>query len=222
LVTEQSDKKRIDFDPIQVAAGSLASVTAAVAASELGVAGTLIGAAVGSVVGALAGTVYEHYIDRTQDHVRTLVPRRTADHPPTDHTATTTTTATTATTATARPAWLRSGRLALVGSAAVGLGIALVALTGFEAVTGQPIGAGEADGGTSIGRAFGGRSSAGTGVDPSSTPSPEVTVDGEPTSTPAQSEPSPSPTTTAPTLKPSAPSTSPTTTETPQPLPPNG
>lgn len=218
-MTEQSDKKRIEFDPIQVAAGSLASVTAAVAASQLGVAGTLVGAAIGSVIGALAGTVYEHYIDRTQDHVRTLVPRRTADHPPRDRTATT---ATTATTAWARPAWLRSGRLALVASAAVGLGIALVALTGFEAVTGQPIGAGEADGGTSIGRAFGGGSSTGTGVDPSSTPSPEVTVDGEPTSTPAQSKPSPSPTTSAPTLEPSAPPTSPTTAETPQPLPPNG
>jgi hypothetical protein len=216
LVTEQSDKKRIEFDPIQVAAGSLASVTAAVAASQLGVAGTLVGAAVGSVVGALAGTVYEHYIDRTQDHVRTFVPRRTADRPPTDHTATT------ATTAPARSAWLRSGRLALVASAAVGLGIALVALTGFEAVTGQPIGAGEADGGTSIGRAFGGGSSAGVGIDPSSTPSPEVTVDGEPTSKPAQLEPSPSPTTTAPTLEPSAPPTSPTAAEPPQPLPPNG
>ena len=93
-MTEQSDKQRIEFDPIQVAAGSLASVTAAVAASELGVAGTLVGAAVGSVVGALAGTVYEHYIDRTQDQVRTLVPRRTADRLPTDHTATTATTAT--------------------------------------------------------------------------------------------------------------------------------
>ncbi|HEY9378451.1 MAG TPA: hypothetical protein VIQ02_15335, partial [Jiangellaceae bacterium] len=81
-MTEQSDNKRIDLKSTQVAAGSLASVTSAVAASQLGVAGTLVGAGVGSVVGTVAGAVYEHYLDRTHHHVRAVVPRRTVGGEP--------------------------------------------------------------------------------------------------------------------------------------------
>jgi hypothetical protein len=272
-MTEQSEKKRIDLKTTQVAAGSMASVTSAVAASQLGVAGTLVGAGVGSVVGAVAGAVYEHYLNRTHEHVRTVVPRRisvggsatdevtatqpmavaasteeietpTAVESPAVETAAIDTAAEPDTAAlpvapplasspsspasslepaVAQPGenqattwgWLRSRRVALGLSAAAGLGIALVALTGFEAFTGQPVGAASDGGGTSIGRVFGGV----TATEPTSTPSPD-TATSEPTSAPTQSppEPSPSPTATspAPTSPPSTPSTSPTTEPVPE------
>jgi hypothetical protein len=267
-MTEQSAKKRIDLKTTQVAAGSMASVTSAVAASQLGVAGTLVGAGVGSVLGTVAGAVYEHYLDRTHEQVRTLVPRRIVmgTSPPGEATPTTLVaveaatdeletqtaveTAVVETPAVEAPpaiemaaavvetpaveappaiemaaaverskptwSWLRSRRGALALSAAAGLGIALAALTGFEAFTGQPVGATSDGSGTSIGRVFGG----GTAAEPTSTPSPD-TATGEPTSTPTPTptEAIPSTTTTspAPTSEPSTPSTSPTTEPVPQP-----
>src|SRR3954453_3085270 len=44
----------------QICGGALAAVTAAVAASFLGVAGTLIGAGVGSVISTIAAALYSH------------------------------------------------------------------------------------------------------------------------------------------------------------------
>ncbi len=54
-----------------VAGGALASVTAALAASRLGVGGTLIGAAVGSVVSTIGGALYAHSLDRAGQRVIT-------------------------------------------------------------------------------------------------------------------------------------------------------
>lgn len=195
-MTEQSDKKRIDLKTTQIAAGSMASVTSAVAASQLGVAGTLVGAGVGSVVGTVAGAVYEHYLDRTHRQMRLVVPRIGVTRAPTSDDGQTPWT------------WLRSRRLALALTAAGGLGIAILALTGFEAVTGQPVSAGK-DSGTSIGQVFGGGSADNQGTESSTTPSPEVTPREEPTSVPS-ADPSSSPTTSAPTSTPQ-PSPSPTT-----------
>ncbi|WP_262852006.1 hypothetical protein [Mumia quercus] len=50
----------------QVVGGALAAMTAAVAGSWLGVAGTLIGAAVGSVVATIAGTVYTNSLRKSR------------------------------------------------------------------------------------------------------------------------------------------------------------
>jgi len=69
------EKKRLDVDPIQLAAGSLAAVTSAVAGSYLGVGGTLVGAGVGSVVATVGGAVYGHYLERTRQQVRSVVLR---------------------------------------------------------------------------------------------------------------------------------------------------
>jgi hypothetical protein len=220
-MTEQSDTKRIDLKTTQVAAGSLASVTAAVAASQLGVAGTLIGAGVGSVVGTVAGAVYEHYLDRTRHHVRTVVPRPTADiQPTTVATATAPLDSPVASSEQGQPtwAWLRSHRLGLALSAAAAAGIAIVALTGFEAVRGQPVSAGSGDNGTSVGQFFGGATTD-SGADPTPTPSPESPAGDEATSTPT-----PTPTTAtqpAATPQPGTPSTSPTTEAVPKPTAPN-
>jgi hypothetical protein len=222
-MTEQPDTKRIDLKTTQVAAGSLASVTAAVAASQLGVAGTLVGAGVGSVVGTVAGAVYEHYLDRTHHHVRIVVPRPTADIQSTTvatATATAPLDAPVASPEQGQPtwAWLRSHRLGLALSAAAAAGIAIVALTGFEAVRGQPVSAGSGDNGTSVGQFFGGATTD-SGADPTPTPSPESSAGDEATSTPT-----PTPTTAtqpAATPQPGTPSTSPTTEAVPEPAAPN-
>ena len=270
-MTEQFEKKRIDLKTSQVAAGSLASVTSAVAASQLGVTGTLVGAGVGSVVGTVAGAVYQHYLDQTHQHVRTVVPRiATRASVPGEAPAGTSTAGEAPTAvdvlaardipaaaeasetgerpahqgpvageveaAQERPAaepatsapkpgtqpvwsWLRSRRVALALSAAAGLGIAIVMLTGFEVFTGQPVGAHSDGGGTSIGRVFG----SGAESEPAPTPSDDPTTD-EPTSAPTpMTEASPSPTATnpVPSPQPSSTSASPTTEPIPEPTQPN-
>lgn len=55
----------------KVAAGALASVTAAVAGSKLGVAGTITGAALVSIVSTVGTALYQHSLERTKDRVRT-------------------------------------------------------------------------------------------------------------------------------------------------------
>jgi hypothetical protein len=61
----------------QVFGGALAAVTSAVAASSLGVAGTLIGAAVASVISTIAATLYSSSLKRAARASRTLVVRQT-------------------------------------------------------------------------------------------------------------------------------------------------
>src|SRR3954447_15666809 len=61
----------------QVSGGALAAVTAAVGASYLGVAGTLIGAAVGSVISTVAAALYSNSLSRAARVSRTLVVRQT-------------------------------------------------------------------------------------------------------------------------------------------------
>ncbi len=59
----------------QIAGGALAAVTAAVAASFLGVAGTLTGAALGSVVSSIGAAVYSTSLSRAARASRVLVVR---------------------------------------------------------------------------------------------------------------------------------------------------
>ncbi|WP_156887358.1 hypothetical protein [Propionicicella superfundia] len=56
----------------QVTAGAMAAATAAILGSQLGVAGTVFGAAVGSVASAVAGTVYQAGIEKTHHHIKHL------------------------------------------------------------------------------------------------------------------------------------------------------
>jgi hypothetical protein len=62
-----TDKRAIDINWQQTAAGSLAAVSTAVLLSRVGVAGTLIGAALGSVVATTASAVYNHYLGRSRE-----------------------------------------------------------------------------------------------------------------------------------------------------------
>lgn len=80
------EQPRFELSVPQIAGGALAAVTAAVAASYLGVAGTIIGAAVASVAGTVGNAVYTHYLKRTSEKVRehaVVALRRRGDEPPT-------------------------------------------------------------------------------------------------------------------------------------------
>jgi cytoskeletal protein RodZ len=59
---------------VQIAGGALAALTAAIAASFLGVAGTVIGAAVMSVATTVGTDIYTHYLRRTRAKVKQHTP----------------------------------------------------------------------------------------------------------------------------------------------------
>ncbi|MER5425610.1 hypothetical protein [Streptosporangium roseum] len=75
-------QQRFDLSVPQIVGGALATMTAAVAASYLGVAGTVIGAAVMSVGSTVGGAVYTHYLKRTGSQLTLLVAHETDDDPP--------------------------------------------------------------------------------------------------------------------------------------------
>jgi hypothetical protein len=64
------DGRRIDLSATQVIASLLAAVTGAIAASTLGVAGTIIGTAVMSVASTAIASIYKHYIARSKERLR--------------------------------------------------------------------------------------------------------------------------------------------------------
>ena len=65
-----SGRRGLNLSAAQVIASVLATLSAAVAASFLGVAGTLVGAAVGSVVSTMGTEVYKHYLQRSEERLR--------------------------------------------------------------------------------------------------------------------------------------------------------
>ncbi|TAM84348.1 MAG: hypothetical protein EPN43_12635 [Jatrophihabitans sp.] len=67
---------RVGLSSTQLVASALAAVTATVAASYLGVSGTVIGAAVASVLSVLGNAVYSHSLRQTGSRVRAAVPAR--------------------------------------------------------------------------------------------------------------------------------------------------
>ncbi len=69
-----SGGRRFEVSGTQIVAGVLATVTGAIAASYLGVAGTVIGAAVMSVASTGGGAVYKYYLGRTARRMREAAP----------------------------------------------------------------------------------------------------------------------------------------------------
>lgn len=61
---------RIDLSLPQVAGSAVAAVAAAVAASQLGVYGTIAGAGVMSIVATCGGSVFQHFFRRTGEQIR--------------------------------------------------------------------------------------------------------------------------------------------------------
>ncbi|MEU8435656.1 hypothetical protein AB0F18_22640 [Streptomyces sp. NPDC029216] len=64
------ERKKLDLSVTQVAGSSLATVAAALLASQLGVYGTILGAGVVSVVATAGGPVIQHAFRRTGDRLR--------------------------------------------------------------------------------------------------------------------------------------------------------
>ena len=75
--------RRIDLSATQVIASMLAAVTGAVAASFLGIAGTIIGTAVLSVASTAVAAVYKHYLWRSRERLRAA--REAANSAPLRH-----------------------------------------------------------------------------------------------------------------------------------------
>jgi hypothetical protein len=178
---------------VAVAAGALASISAAVLASFLGVAGTLIGAALVSVVSSLAGALYSGLLTSTQDVVRRSARRLSG-----------TTGARGWRWPFRRPAtrWLAVGLAALAMFA-----LAVGSVTGLEAVIHKPLAAAiggrdEGNATTSVGAAFGGSNQqrpAGRQGQPSTTQGGGSTSSSpSPTSGPGETGPPPSTTSPAP------------------------
>ncbi|GAA3438026.1 hypothetical protein [Kutzneria kofuensis] len=72
-MSKEKSTIRLDIKPTQVAAGALASVTAAVLGSKLGVAGTVTGAGLASVVGTVGTAMYERSIQAARERVTTRI-----------------------------------------------------------------------------------------------------------------------------------------------------
>lgn len=86
-IRDKHDKRQAArLSVTKIAGSALAAITAAVAASYLGVAGTVIGAAVMSVATTVGTDIYTHYLRRTGTKVRqrttTVRRRRPADPEP--------------------------------------------------------------------------------------------------------------------------------------------
>jgi hypothetical protein len=69
-----SPRKRLDLSIPQLLAGALAAASAAVAASWLGVAGTLTGAVVASIVVSVSSALYKHSLERSSQVIRENLP----------------------------------------------------------------------------------------------------------------------------------------------------
>ncbi len=128
---------RFELSATHLLATALAAITATVAASYLGVAGTVIGAAVVSVMSAIGNAVYAHSLRSTHARVREVVParRRTPDASPAQGRS-----GGTAAAAREDNVAVPRGRWQRVAFGAVAVFVALLTLvTSVELVTGRPL-----------------------------------------------------------------------------------
>jgi hypothetical protein len=84
-----SGPRGIHLSGTQIIASVLATLTGAIAASYLGVGGTLVGAALGSIASTTGTEIYRHYLMRSQERIKAagevLYHRTTAAHTVTQH-----------------------------------------------------------------------------------------------------------------------------------------
>ncbi|QKW21922.1 hypothetical protein HUT16_25225 [Kitasatospora sp. NA04385] len=78
---EKAERRRLDLTATQVAASAMAAVAGAVLASELGVYGTILGAAVVSVGATIGSALFQHLFKRTGEQLRNAVERGTESTP---------------------------------------------------------------------------------------------------------------------------------------------
>ncbi len=185
---------RFGLSATQLVATALAAITATIAASYLGVTGTVIGAAVASVVSAVGNAVYGHSLRSTQARVRPGTASASAEKP------------------TGEPRVDRRRRHPwrgiAIGSVAAFVAV-LAVITGVEIVAGRPISdlvRGDSGSGTSVfGNAAGSDAGTGNGATPTvtTTVTPSVVV-----TTPTVTQTAPAVTRTAtPTVTETPPST---------------
>jgi hypothetical protein len=144
--SSQPEPERLGLSATQLVASGLAAMSATVAASYFGVAGTVIGAALGSVVTVIGNVVYGYSLRRTHRRVRRTLDVAVAHRFSADparviaHTAEASNGADTADSggpASTRGPLRHPKRLAL---AAAGLFAAVLAVTtAFEFASGQPL-----------------------------------------------------------------------------------
>lgn len=199
-------RPRIDLTVAQVGGSALAAATASVAASSLGVAGTIIGAVVGSLIATVGGAIYVHSLRRAGHRIRRTLPISGIPARP----------------SIPGPEPTPVGRFRLVAGLAMGVILALGGITAYESLLGHPISNATGSGTTLstaaqeiTGTPVGGTSPAAPATTPTapatpstkSTPSPTQSPSGSPSPTPS-STPTPSPTpTTSPTELAPAPTT---------------
>lgn len=209
---------RFELSATQLVATALAAITATVAASYLGVAGTVIGAAVVSVMTAIGNAVYAHSLRTTHARVREAVPTRVREAVPARRPPTSTTLTPPAAperpTSTFREVKVeRRGGWQRAAFGAVALFVALLTVvTGVEIVTGRPISdllRGTTGSGTTV---FGDTSANSPGPVPTvtQTVTPSVVV-----TTPTVTQTAPAVTETATPTVTATPSATPTPTSTP-------
>lgn len=190
----ESAQRAALFNLPQIAGGALAAVTAAALGSQLGVAGTLAGAAVASVIAAIASTLYTRGFEHTRDGVKKIVLRdgngkaqvvtvvedESADGIPGS--------ASSALPAKKRSKWAHPVTViaGMALTSAVTFVVAMGVITGWEFTSGSTL---SGKPGTTIGQA--GRPS--TTPTPSATPTPSETPSTTPTPTPSET-PSDTPT----------------------------
>jgi hypothetical protein len=205
-------KRKADLNAAHVAAAALAAVTTAVLGSELGAAGTLIGAAGASVVTTVGTAVYQTSLERSRKRVRSLAQRARPSSASLQGSEQQGSEAEPSRRAKQLAA-LRWGAV-IVGSLGAFL-LAMTLITGFEWVNGQTVGGNGK--GTTIGQVINDQPAAGK---PAAPPSPDApgaseTPTGTPTETPTET---PTPTPQAPGILPGI-IDSPSTTAPDQPTP---
>lgn len=157
--------RKTDLNLTQVAAAALAAVTTAVLGSELGAAGTLIGAAGASVITTVGTAVYQASLERSRSSVRSLAKKRARPLPtsPVDR----------------RLATLRWGTV-VVGALGAFL-LAMTAITGFEWINGKTVGGNGT--GTTIGQVVTDQPGPRRPATPPAPPSPSAPASETPTET---------------------------------------
>jgi hypothetical protein len=67
----EQEQTKVQVSVVQIIAGALASVSAALVASTFGLKGTLLGAAVTSIVASVGGALYTHSLHQARAHIQT-------------------------------------------------------------------------------------------------------------------------------------------------------
>ncbi|MFI5534384.1 hypothetical protein ACIA8O_38215 [Kitasatospora sp. NPDC051853] len=224
---QRTERPRIDLSVAQVAASALATIVGALLASELGVYGTILGAAVVSVGATTGSAVFQHWFRRGGEQLRQVVDRtQGSKQEPLPETTGPSGEWNEPTTVRAKRRWTWRTYLAASGLVFV---LAMVPIVSFELITGQPVAAtvkGEQGAGTSFGGTVE-KSTPPPGTPsqeerPGATPSgsPSGTPSGKPSGSPSSSPSSSSSPSGSPTPSPSpTPTPSPTPSPTPEPTP---